>query len=291
MKRATWVEGGQTTLLDGESIWFRIDGAGPTILFAHGFPTSSHDFAPIMAQLKARYRCVSFDFLGFGASSKPRREYSYPLQHQVLARVAEAADIQRAFLVVHDYAVTLGQDFLAGTPQAPFALDGVIFMNGAIDPAQHRARLVQRFLASRAGALLGPRLLTRGNVLRALRAVLIRNEHLSDDDVWESITNNDGLAIQPRLLHYIAERRARREELLAALGKDTAPKAFVWGADDPVSGRHVLAAVRHLIGDAPLVELRGIGHYPHLEASGEVATFIDQTCEMWRGATTASSER
>ncbi|MFN6204469.1 MAG: alpha/beta fold hydrolase, partial [Acidobacteriota bacterium] len=246
MKRATWVEGGQTTLLDGESIWFRIDGAGPTILFAHGFPTSSHDFAPIMAQLKARYRCVSFDFLGFGASSKPRREYSYPLQHEVLARVVEAADIQRAFLVVHDYAVTLGQDFLAGTPQAPFALDGVIFMNGAIDPAQHRARLVQRFLASRAGALLGPRLLTRGNVLRALRAVLIRNEHLPDDDVWESITNNDGLAIQPHLLHYIAERRARREELLAALGKVTAPKAFLWGADDPVSGRHVLAAVRHL---------------------------------------------
>jgi len=48
MKRVTRVEGRQTTPLGGECIWFRIDGAGPPILFAHGFPTSRHDFAPII---------------------------------------------------------------------------------------------------------------------------------------------------------------------------------------------------------------------------------------------------
>ncbi|MBK8314587.1 MAG: hypothetical protein IPL01_11465 [Acidobacteria bacterium] len=38
----------------------------------------------------------------------------------MLAKVTTAASITRAVLVVHDYAVTIGQDFLAGTPKAPF---------------------------------------------------------------------------------------------------------------------------------------------------------------------------
>jgi pimeloyl-ACP methyl ester carboxylesterase len=292
MDRRAWVDGGQTTRLGEERIWFRVNGAGPTLLFAHGFPTSSHDYAPIIEQLAKTYRCVSFDFLGFGASSKPRRTYSYQLQHEVLRKVAVAASITRAVLVVHDFAVTLGQDFLAGTPKAPFALDGVIFLNGAIDPAQYRPRLIQRFLASRVGAVLGVPLLGRRTVLGALRAVLVRKEQLPEDDVWESITSHGGLAILPRLLHYIAERRGRRDALVAALQAPTAPKAFVWGADDPVSGSRVLAAVRPLVKDAPICELRGVGHYPQLEAPGEAAAFIAQTAAMWlEGARTCERSR
>jgi pimeloyl-ACP methyl ester carboxylesterase len=132
---------------------------------------------------KARYRCVSFDFLGFGASSKPRRSYTYTLQHDVLTKVVETADVTRAVLVAHDYAVTLGQDFLAGTPRPPFVLDGIIFLNGALDPAQHRAVPIQRFLASPVGAAVGPLLLRREVVLRALRKLLVRKDRLPEDDV------------------------------------------------------------------------------------------------------------
>jgi pimeloyl-ACP methyl ester carboxylesterase len=282
MNRQAWIAGGHTTALGTERIFYRVDGAGPTLLFAHGFPTSSHDWAPIVERLAPTYRCVSFDFLGFGASTKPRRPYSYPLQHEVMAAVVAAAGVTRAVLVAHDYAVTVGQDLLAGAPRPPFALDGVVFLNGGLDPARHRARPIQRFLASRVGAVLGPPLLNRRTVLRALRAVLVRADRLPDDDVWASITSHDGLAIQPRLLHYIAERRGRRAALLGSLASATAPIAFVWGLDDPVSGRHVLDAIRPLVGTAPIRELPGIGHYPQLEAPDEVASFIDQTAAAWR---------
>jgi pimeloyl-ACP methyl ester carboxylesterase len=284
-----WVAGGRTAQLGTERIWYRVDGAGPTLLFAHGYPTSSHDYAPVIAQLAARYRCVSFDFLGFGASSKPRRDYRYPLQHEVLATVVAAAGVTRATLVVHDYAVTLGQDFLAGTPPPPLALDGVVFLNGGIDPAQHRARPIQRMLATRIGAVLGPRLLSRRTLLRALREVLVRQDRLPEDDVWASITSNGGLCVIPRLLHYMAERRPRRDALVAALAPSAIPRAFVWGMDDPVSGRHVLDAVRPLVGDAPIRELPGIGHYPQLEAPDEVAAFIDRTAAAWLTARPVSA--
>lgn len=280
MDRSSWLAGGQTASLGEHTIWYRVDGAGPTLVFAHGYPTSSHDFAPVIAKLAARYRCVTFDLLGFGASSKPVRAYSYPLQHEVLACVARAAAVTRAVLVVHDYAVTLGQDLLAGSPPPPFTLDGVIFMNGGLDPAQHRARPLQRVLAGRLGPFLVP-LLGRGTVLRALRELLVRKDTLPDDDVWAAITDRRGLRVMPRLLHYIAERRGRRDALLAALST-SGRKAFVWGMDDPVSGGHVLAAIRPRIGDAPIRELPGVGHYPQLEAPDEVATFIDETATAWR---------
>ncbi len=280
MSYEAWVAGGRRIALGDEHVWYRVDGDGPTLLFAHGYPTSSHDFAPIIAVLAKTYRCVSFDFLGFGASAKPKRDYDYALQHQVLARVTADADVRRAVFVVHDYAVTLGQDFLAGTPRAPFALDGVIFMNGGVDPAQHRARVIQRFLTTRFGRVVGPRIMGRKAVMRSLSAIFARKECLPADDAWAAMSSDDGIAVLPRLLHYMAERRRRRDALIAALASVT-PRAFIWGIDDPVSGGHMLEAIRPHAAGALFRELPGVGHYPQLEAPEEVASFIAETASAW----------
>jgi pimeloyl-ACP methyl ester carboxylesterase len=282
MNRTEWIRGGAWTGSAGERVFYRVDGQGPTILFLHGYPTSSHDYAPIIARLRARYRCVTFDFLGFGASDKPRRAYSYALQHEVLARVVAATGVTDAFLVAHDYAVTLAQDFVGAGRKAPLELEGVVFLNGGLDSDQHRARPIQRLLVTRVGRVIGPLFLTKRTVLRAFRDVIVRKEAIDDDDVWASITDGGGLALMPRLLHYIAERRARREELVAALRTPRAPVAFVWGMDDPVSGGHVLEALKSFLKDAPVRKLEGVGHYPQVEAADEVAAFVDETVTRWR---------
>jgi pimeloyl-ACP methyl ester carboxylesterase len=277
-----WVRGGAFTGSAGERVFYRVDGVGPTLLFAHGFPTSSHDWAKVIGQLAHRHRCVSFDFLGFGASDKPRRAYSYALQQEVLARVVAAAEVSRAVLVAHDYAVTLAQDLVAGVRRSPFDLEGVIFLNGALDPSQHRTRPIQRVLATRLGGLVGPMVLGRHAVLSALRAVMVRPEALDDDEVWAAITAVGGLEVMPRLLHYLAERRARRDELVDALRSPRVPLAFAWGMEDPVSGAHVLDAVAPLPAGAAVRHLKGVGHYPQLEAANDVAAFIDETVTTWR---------
>jgi len=282
MKRDDWIGGGTRTGRNGEQVFYRVDGAGPTLLFAHGFPTSSHDASAVVARLADRHRCVSFDFLGFGASDKPRRAYSYALQHDVLARVVAAARVDAAVLVAHDYAVTLAQDFLGGASPAPFRLEGVVFLNGALDPAQHRTRPIQRLFATRPGRWLGPIVVRRRVVLGALREVLVRTECLDEDAVWAAIAERGGHAILPRLLHYLAERRVRRDELLAALRAPTSPIAFAWGMDDPVSGAHVLEALEPFLHGVPVRALHGVGHYPQLEAPAEVAAFIDEVATAWR---------
>ena len=45
----------------------------PAVTWLHGFPMSSWDWAKLHAALGPGRRDVSLDFLGFGASEKPRR--------------------------------------------------------------------------------------------------------------------------------------------------------------------------------------------------------------------------
>mgnify|MGYP000237548780 CR=1 FL=1 len=47
------------------------DASKPAMLMVHGFPTSSLDFAPLVAELKTDFRVCTLDFPGYGLSDKP----------------------------------------------------------------------------------------------------------------------------------------------------------------------------------------------------------------------------
>ncbi|QAV71225.1 alpha/beta hydrolase [Salinibacterium sp. UTAS2018] len=47
------------------------EGEGPVIIFLHGIASSAATFAHVIPQLSDRYRCISFDLLGFGESPSP----------------------------------------------------------------------------------------------------------------------------------------------------------------------------------------------------------------------------
>src|ERR1700722_13315314 len=82
-----WQQSGQVVELLGHRIFVReVQGAGPPLLFLHGYPTSSHDWARVLDHLPGR-RAVCFDFLGYGLSDKPR-DHGYSLLFQ--ADLAEA---------------------------------------------------------------------------------------------------------------------------------------------------------------------------------------------------------
>lgn len=68
-----WRERGHFAELCGHRI-FCVDTGEldkPTILFIHGFPTSSWDWVPLWGTLNDTHRLVTLDLLGFGYSAKP----------------------------------------------------------------------------------------------------------------------------------------------------------------------------------------------------------------------------
>lgn len=52
------------------------------------------------------------------------------------------------------------------------------------------------------------------------------------------------------------------------------PMRLINGASDPVSGRHAAARYQALVPGADVVLLEGVGHYPHVEAPGDVLAAV-----------------
>jgi pimeloyl-ACP methyl ester carboxylesterase len=283
MNLADWNAGGRYVRVDGHRIFVREDGAGPALLFIHGFPTSSHDWEPVIARLSLSFRCVSFDLLGFGASDKPLIDYRFADQLRVVNAVIEHASLSSFVVVAHDYGASVAQLLLSRglSRGAPARLSGTVLLNGGIEPSLHRPRLVQTLLATRLGNVLGP--LFSGPKLfeRSMRAIVTRPEKLPLDEMWRGIELSDGARVLPRLLAYMNERKLLRAELMGALENAASPLGFAWGMADPISGAHVLAWVRERIANAEIEALDGIGHYPQLEATPQVGAFIERCASRW----------
>jgi len=78
----------------------------PPLVLVHGYPDSAAVWEPVRAQLDGRYRVISYDVRGAGASEAPARRAAYRLERLAsdLAAVVDATCGGQAFhLVGHDW--------------------------------------------------------------------------------------------------------------------------------------------------------------------------------------------
>ena len=83
----------------------------PVLLFLHGFPSTSADWARQVAHLEPLgYGIVVPDCLGYGGSSKPAdyKEYRHKLLSQDFVEILDAEGIQSAIAIGHDWCVHAG---------------------------------------------------------------------------------------------------------------------------------------------------------------------------------------
>jgi pimeloyl-ACP methyl ester carboxylesterase len=269
-----WRAAGGTFGWRGHDIFARVSGAGAPLLLLHGFPTASWDWSPLWAPLVAAgYRVMALDMIGYGLSAKPRDfDYSIHTQADLIQAFLAREGVTRLRVLAHDVGDTVLQELLARQRggAAVARIEAACLLNGGLFPETHRARVSQKLLASRLGPLLAART-TYARFAASMRGVCARP--LSDDDVetmWELVRAGDGLRVMPALIGYIAERRANRARWVGALVGADVPVRLVAGLDDPVSGAHMVARYRELVPRADVVELPGVGHYPQIEAPGQV---------------------
>jgi hypothetical protein len=80
-------------------------GRGPAIVLCHGFPDNHHLYDSVVPLLKG-HEVVSFDFLGWGQSSKPAHyDYTFAGQEQDLNAVIQGLHLGKVVLVAHDASV------------------------------------------------------------------------------------------------------------------------------------------------------------------------------------------
>jgi pimeloyl-ACP methyl ester carboxylesterase len=123
---------------------------GDTLVCIHGFPTSSHDFAPLWQPLSARFDVVAHDLIGLGWSAKPKRPLSVALQADALESLLAALGIERAHLLAHDLGDTVAQELLARQQDGtgPVTWRSATLLNGGLFPETHRALPAQKLLLS-----------------------------------------------------------------------------------------------------------------------------------------------
>ena len=277
-----WFEKGRLLDWQGQPV-FVVDSADedpaaadkPTLLLVHGYPTSSWDFSHLWPQLTDRFRVVAADLLGLGFSSKPRsHRYCIAEQADLIEFVLQQAGVQQCHVLAHDYGDTVAQELLARDLQRPQACyQSVILLNGGLFPETHHARTLQKLMAGPLGPLLA-HLTSRSKLLGTFSSVFgvsSQPDAQTLEAVWQLVNYNNGLHVLPPLLGYIAERRQQRARWVGALCNARMPLALINGSADPVSGAHMVARFREVVGTQHFIrELPGIGHYPQIEAPAAV---------------------
>lgn len=245
------------------------------LLLVHGFPTCSWDWLPVWEDLGREHWLIACDMIGFGLSDKPGSGYSIHRQTDLQEALLGHLGIGEFDALVHDYGVSVGQEMLARQQDGSgFAgLGQTVFLNGGIFPDQHRQRPIQKLGTSPLGFLVGL-LMSRQSFGKSFSEVFGPATQPSAhelDEFWEFISHKRGNRITHKLLHYIADRVTHKERWEAALITAQDKIGLINGALDPVSGKHAYDKWRITVPRARHHLIETVGHYPQVEAPGDVA--------------------
>lgn len=109
---------GATLEIDGERIHYIDRGAGPAVLFIHGFGGSVFSWRYAIETLSADHRVIALDLPGFGASDRnPALYYAHQRHAERAVRLLDTLGIQRATIVGHSMGGGIAQRVAATFPE------------------------------------------------------------------------------------------------------------------------------------------------------------------------------
>ena len=277
-----WLAEGRHVEVDGQRLFVYERGEGPAILLLHGFPTSCYDWRGVVDVLSANFRCVAFDFPGYGLSDKPLA-YSYSLfqQTDAVEGLARALGVTEAHVVSHDVGQTVHAELLAREQEErlAFRITSSTILNGSTLQDKATVTQFQRLLAS--NETLPQAIAICENVsaiyIEGLKALMKRPEALSEEDakvMEELLLYQDGNRRIPALSAYMRERYIHKERWLSALKRTQTPIQLVWADGDPVANVEMGRALSKELPQAHYIELSGLGHFLLIEDPSAVAKHI-----------------
>jgi pimeloyl-ACP methyl ester carboxylesterase len=121
----------KTITIGQYNIFYRESGKpdNPTILFLHGFPSSSRMWQPLLENLSDNYHVVAPDYIGFGHSSQPAVDsfdYTFDNLAGYMDKFISAMNLKRFILVQQDYGGPIGMRIAEKYPER---IQGIIVQN------------------------------------------------------------------------------------------------------------------------------------------------------------------
>jgi pimeloyl-ACP methyl ester carboxylesterase len=128
----------RTATVEGLKVFYREAGdpSNPTVLLLHGFPSSSHMFRNLIAELSDEYHLIAPDHIGFGNSATPSVDeftYSFDRLTSIVEGLLVQLGLARFALYIQDYGAPIGLRIASRRPERISALisqSGNAYMEG-----------------------------------------------------------------------------------------------------------------------------------------------------------------
>ena len=283
-----WMDSGRRIAVDAHKVFVYESGEGPNVLMIHGFPTSCYDWREIIDILKEGFRCIAFDFLGFGLSDKPEA-FSYSLfqQTDMIEGLAERLNIEEAHVISHDMGPSAHTELLARQQEGRlrFKILSSTFLNGSMIKNMATLTDFQRMLEDPQQLEKAIQFCTNMSqlYLPSLKKLMKKPNAISNTDavvMKEILSYQQGNLRIPNVYAYVRERYLHKERWLGTLRSAQTPVQFVWATGDPVANRDMGKALAAMVPQARYTEVEGIGHFIPIEAPETVAaafrSFVEQ---------------
>ncbi|MBD0322597.1 MAG: alpha/beta fold hydrolase [Aldersonia sp.] len=264
--------------LHGERVAYQDAGEGEPLLLIHGMAGSSSTWRAMAPMLSKKYRVITPDLPGHGASAKPRGDYSLGAFAAWLRDLLDELGVEKVTIIGQSLGGGVAMQFAYQHPDYCNRL--VLISSGGLGPD---VNWILRLLSAPGTELLMPVIapqwvLGAGNKVRSwLGGVGVRSPRA--DEMWDaysSLNDRDTRQAFLRTLRSVVDYRGQAVSALNRLYLTSAlPTQLIWGDHDTIIPVAHGYAAHEAIPGSRLDVLKGIGHFPHAEEPAQVAAIID----------------
>ena len=265
------------------------EGAGPPIIFLHGFPELGRAWGKVTRQLVPQFRCIMPDQRGYNLSDKPDGVDAYSLDQLTadIDRLACALGLDTFALAGHDWGGIVAWFYAARAPHRVSKLlianapHPVLFQNALIDDPKQR--LVSQYITALRQAGADQSFLVDGpeglwNRLFAANPAFTASDKAAYMAAWAQpdcvASMLNWYRASPFIVPEPGESVARPAWLETAKLTISVPTLILWGLQDTVLLPSLLNGLDDYVTDLTIRELPQAGHALIHEAPEEIALLI-----------------
>jgi pimeloyl-ACP methyl ester carboxylesterase len=255
-------------------------GDGPTIVLMHGFPDNQRLYDLVAPALGRTHRTITFDFVGWGASSMPPPDHTYTFDdlRGDLEAVLAYFHVGRVVPVVHDASGWPGIDWALDHPDSVASL---VLLNTTYFPVPGQAPpyviralaaldLRSQFLAAVGTDELMPRALLRTQVSRFFDDKRRQEVFLPLFERYAKATRPGVFALTATVVTTSRDRVANIPRMRAF----TPPVTVAFGGDDPYLNPAVARGLAAVFPGSRIEIVEHAGHYVQLDRPDAVIEAI-----------------
>jgi 3-oxoadipate enol-lactonase len=257
--------------LDGTSLYYEDTGpgsTGETIAFSHGLLWGTELFAPQIAALRARYRCIAWDHRGQGKSGPD------PHRHCIDMELVWSDAVQLLEKVVGGpvHFVGLSMGGFVGMRMAarrPDLVRSLILLETSSDP-EPTENIARYRLLTKVTKLLGPKL-----IKNKVAPIMLGKTILGDKARRDELAKYTDLMSRRRDIWRAVNGVIDRAGVHAELARIKAPTLVVVGDEDVATPRAKAERIAGAIVGAKLVGIPRAGHSSPVEEPVAVTAALE----------------